>query len=106
MTDHVGLIGRLLISGGDHGGDITGTTDPVWTVCKPEAKRILDALAAKGLVIVPREPTEAMVAAERKGMERALAAACSASKPAMGARYNGGVQQAVNAIRADMEAGK
>ena len=53
MTDHVELIARQLVLGSDPDGFITGTTDPVWTVYKPEAKRILAALADAGLGIRP-----------------------------------------------------
>ena len=60
MTDHVELIARQLVLGSDPDGFITGTTDPVWTVYKPEAKRILAALADAGRVIVPSEPTQGM----------------------------------------------
>ena len=51
MTDHVKLIAEAIA------GDIC---DAGYLLT--EAKRVLAALAAEGLVIVPREPTEAMVA--------------------------------------------
>ena len=62
MTETRDVIARQLVIGGNPDGYITGTSNPVWTVYKPEANAILAALAAEGLVIVPREPTDAMVA--------------------------------------------
>ena len=55
MTDHVKLIARQLVRVSDPDGFIGGTNDQVWTVYRPEAKRVLAALAAKGLVIVDKD---------------------------------------------------
>jgi len=40
-----------------------GRADPIWTVYRPEAHKILTALGAAGYAIVPREPTEATIRA-------------------------------------------
>ncbi len=86
MTDHVELIARQLVLVSDPDGFITGTTDPVWTVYKPEAKRIIAALAAKGLVIADKDDVLWL---------RALSAA--------GVDNWQGIDHAID-LRADMEA--
>ena len=63
MTDHVQLIAEAILKAEGYAKGFEGLSDVGQKSVVEIATAIIAALAANGLVIVPREPTEAMVAA-------------------------------------------